>query len=258
MLILGLDLETTGLDIEKDRVIEIALVLYDTDLKIPLKMYSEFIHEPDAPAIDKNKVPAIMTDEMIACYGIDMTSTDDRNDLFGNMFDMVKEAEYIVAHNGNQFDKPMLKKFFVRYEEDFLHHAWIDTRTDIEYPKFCASRNLVYLAAYHGFVNPFPHRALFDVMTMLKVFSEYDVEEIVTRMRSPLVLYKALVDYNNKDLAKAVGFSWSEFTDCPYKGQKIWYKDIKECDVTEEWMEGLEFDIKKLIARKESEIRGRR
>ncbi|MHA1592380.1 MAG: 3'-5' exonuclease [Candidatus Heimdallarchaeaceae archaeon] len=242
MKVLGLDLETTGLDFEKDRIIEIGLVLYDTELKVPLRMYSEFIDEPNRPKIDRTKVAADITDEMLNIYGY-KTGPRERNDfLVDQLVEFFKEAEYVVAHNGNLFDKIMLKNFFDRYERILPETPWLDTRTDIVYPKHCVARNLIYLAAFHGFVNPFPHRALFDVMTMLKILDKYDVTQVIGRSLSPVVTLRANVSYNNKDLAKARGFMWSP-------ENKFWYKDMKECDVTDEWLDNLEFDVKMITVR---------
>jgi len=249
MRVLGIDLETTGVDFEKDRIIEIGLVLWDTDLKIPLRMSSQLIDEPGHPKIDSDNVPALITDEMVKEFGISMNDSRKVDLLFDFIIGLCKEARYIVAQNGNKFDKIMLKKFFDRYSKDFPDILWLDTRTDIEYPVHCHSKNLIYLAAFHGFVNPFPHRALFDIMTMLKLLDNYDIDEIIERMESPEVTLRACVTFDTKELAKAEGFSWSEFPDCPYRGSKIWYKIIKECDVTDEWIDSLEFKVKMIETR---------
>jgi oligoribonuclease (3'-5' exoribonuclease) len=36
MKLLGIDLETTGLDVTKDRIIEIGMVLWETDTQTPI------------------------------------------------------------------------------------------------------------------------------------------------------------------------------------------------------------------------------
>ena len=237
MKVLGLDLETTGVDLVKDRVIEIGMVLYDTVSEVPLKMFSEFINEPDQPVErDSFRDESPITDKMIEVHGLNMLAADHKNGLFEIISDMIEGAEYIVAHNGNKFDRIVLENFFKRYDQEFPSVPWIDTITDIVYPRHCAARNLIYLAGYHGFVNPFPHRAFFAVMTMLKIMSEYDMGEIIERMVSPMITLKANVSYQDKDYAKNEHFMWNP-------DKKIWYKDVKECDVTDEWIESLKFSI---------------
>lgn len=236
MRLLGLDLETTGVNFEKDRVIEIGLVLWDTDLNMPLQMYSEFICEPDRPGKDTDHVLTEIPDSVLKEFGIDMEMNGDAALLFDVINKMVLEADYIVAHNGNQFDKIMLQNFFDRYGERFPALPWIDTLTDINYPPHCVSRNLMYLAAFHGFVNPFPHRALFDVMTMFQILKHYNIEEIIERSQMIDVTVQAIVSFDNKELAKAQKFQWN-----PEK--KIWSKKMKESDVTEQWIDSLGFEI---------------
>jgi DNA polymerase III alpha subunit (gram-positive type) len=232
MIVLGLDLETTELDLEKSKVIEIGLVTYDTETKQPVHVYSEIVKEPDRPNINLENNASGLTDEVIEKWGIDSQHVvnEFKDILFKN------DPKYIVAHNGNKFDKLIMTNFLKRHQSNLPGLPWFDTMTDIAYPKFCTSRNLTYLAAFHGFVNPFPHRALFDVMTMLRVLSNYNFDDMLKRAESPTITLQAGVNFDTKDSAKAQGFLWE-----PTK--KIWYKEIKECDLTDEWINSLPFSI---------------
>jgi DNA polymerase-3 subunit epsilon len=230
MEVLGIDVETTGLDFATDRITEISAVLWDTERKIPLKFYSTLVKEDDRPKINDSEVVTIITDEMIEKYGVRPTT------VLAPLTFLFQKVDVIVAHNGNKFDRPMLEMFYKGYDCTFPTNVWIDTMTDIKYPQHCISRNLLYLAAFHGFVNPFPHRSLFDVVTMLKVLSFYDIQDILDRAQSPIVSLKAAVSYEDKDLAKAAGFKWDP-------DLKIWYMELKECDITEEWKRNLPFKV---------------
>ena len=86
-------------------------------------------------------------------------------------------------------------------------HTVIDTVMDLplDRAKF-KSMKLPYLAADHGFVNPFPHRALFDVLTMFKIASQYDLDEILKLARSPRIIIRAVVSFDEKQKAKDAGF----------------------------------------------------
>ena len=46
MKIAAIDLETTGLDPNTDKVIEVGACLFDWDAQGPLKLYSEFVQHP--------------------------------------------------------------------------------------------------------------------------------------------------------------------------------------------------------------------
>ena len=92
---------------------------------------------------------------------------------------------------------------------------------DVEYPSNCSARNLLYLAAYQGFINPFAHRAVFDALTMLRILSCYGIRRVVEVAKSPQVTIKANVSYEERQLAKDARFHWDA-------DSKSWLLDIKE------------------------------
>jgi fructose-1,6-bisphosphatase/sedoheptulose 1,7-bisphosphatase-like protein len=102
-----------------------------------------------------------------------------------------------------------------------LDLPWIDTAKDIPYPKSITTRKLTHLAAEHGFVNQMAHRAVTDVLTMLKVLSFYEAKTVVEWSSSPTIKIKAMVTRETKELAKERGSRW----DAP---SVAWFKEIKE------------------------------
>jgi DNA polymerase-3 subunit epsilon len=219
MLLLGIDFETTGLDIQTSKIIEIGAVLWDTETQTPVKIFSTLVDWPDLLEITQEITDiTTITFEQVKKYGMLHLSAFDR------FLDLHDEADYIVAHNGNNFDNPMLRANTRALNIDYKEKSWIDTTTDIEYPAHIRTRNLVTLAAEHGFLNPFPHRAVTDVMTMMRILSKYDIDKIITRAKSPMIRIKANVSYEEKDKAKDIGFRWD-------RENKKWYRDIKEMDL---------------------------
>jgi len=83
---------------------------------------------------------------------------------------------------------------------------------DVPSPPQITTRKLAHLAAEHGFLNPFAHRAVFDVLTMLKILSCYPIENVIISSNQPLMKLVALVAFDGRYKAKARGFS-SEFSD---------------------------------------------
>jgi DNA polymerase-3 subunit epsilon len=230
MLVLGLDLETTTFDQDILRITEVGAVLYDTDLKCPIEVQADLVYEPDIPLPMDTFVVGLtgITDDMIKNYG------KKPEDVLGKFFDLYKRAEYIVAHNGNEFDRPAMQNFIARYYSQDLMKAngiepkhWIDTMTDVPYGEYINTRKLEDLTGRHGFLNPFPHRAFTDVMSMLRIMSEYDFDEVVKISHSPTLKFHANVDYHNKDVAKQAGFKWDT------AARKWWYK-MKECFIDQE------------------------
>lgn len=209
MLLLGLDFETTGLDTAKDMIIEVGAVLWDTVSQSPKVCYSDFVLYGEAMVI-----PPEITD-------ITGISLDDVLDfgkppsvVLGTVLDLLKSANFVVAHNGTSFDKPLFDAHLDRLGIPRVEKIWLDTMTDIEFPASIKTSKLTYLAAEHGFVNPFAHRAVFDVMTMMKMLAKYDIYKIIANNAEPKVLLQAICRPPWEDagqstnIAKEHGFRW--------------------------------------------------
>lgn len=232
MRLLGLDFETTGLDTVKDRITEMGACLWDVELKRPLTTVGVFMHEKEFPKLSPEIVRLTgLTDEILEEFG----TLPKANLEWLERFCEKHKVDYIVAHNGENFDKPFL---FAELSRHSVAGAclralpWIDTRTDIPFPTEPDSRRLRHLALDCGFINPFEHRAVFDVLTMLKVLSHYDIQEVLAYQKIPFVTVRAMVPapWNDggvgKDKAKAQRYSWERLGDLVYP--KWWVKRVKE------------------------------
>lgn len=243
MKLLFLDLESTGLNTKEDRITEICACLWESKSKEILRFYNSFVKSPDLPkgyikdeTIELNGI----TNDMIENYGL-FTQF-----MFWDIAHLFKEADYVCAHNGNMFDKPLFLNELNRYIEyidadDFLNFKkhWIDSSIDIPYPDDIKTRKLVHLAAEHGFINPFPHRAFADVLTMIKIIENYNIEEIIERSKIPNIKVTALVTFHNKELAKNAGFRWDNLN-------KLWTRTYK-LDELEKIRNTFLFDTKEEI-----------
>lgn len=219
MKVLGLDFETTGLNATSDRVIEIGAVVWDTDRQQPVALQSDLVLPDPFPGLIEEivKITGIQ-EEDLKTFGID------GNVAFEKLLSLVAECDYIVAHNA-EFDRSFYRQELMNYglsEEG--ETPWIDTVTDIPYSSDIVTRKLTYLAAEHGFVNTYAHRAVFDTLTMLSLLNRYDLAEVVERSKSPSVTVTSHVTFEEKDKAKNMGFRW----DAP---NKKWIKTMKLCDV---------------------------
>jgi DNA polymerase-3 subunit epsilon len=139
---------------------------------------------------------------------------------------MADEADFILAANGKKFDKLVMDAFLNRYFVEPVvttKYEWVDLY-EFPFPETCKYRNLLYLAAYYGFINPFPHRALSDAMTMMKIASNFDMQEILNRRATPPITLVAKVSYNNRAQASERGFMWQ-------KARKAWIRVIHESDL---------------------------
>jgi DNA polymerase III alpha subunit (gram-positive type) len=220
MRILGLDFETTGLSAEKDHVIEIGAVVWETETKKPVTMYSELIKPEGFIGLPTEIIQITgIDDQSLFDYGVEAQGA------FKKLHSLIESTEFIVAHNA-PFDRSFLNIGLEKWGLPPVTKSWLDTLADIPYPKGIVTRKLDYLAAEHKVLNPFSHRAVFDVLTMLSVLNKYDLKEVIERSKSPNVEVTAIVSFDEKDKAKDLGFHWDG------KGRR-WFKDFKQCDLDE-------------------------
>lgn len=236
MRLLGIDFETTGLEIGKVSVVEVGMALWDTNIRVAVKV-AGYLVDPgpgafwEPGACDTNGLsPEICTE-----YGVLETTG------LKQVLSWMNVADVMVAHNGNKFDKPILIDWAKKHNMPFDHEKpWIDTKTDLNTPQHNSTR-LFYMGADHGFLNPFPHRALFDVMSMMKVLDCYDIHKVLEYSNTPTILVKAIVSFHNNQLARARGYH------AEYENGKfvMWNMPIKE-NMLEQEREGCRiagFDI---------------
>ena len=219
MKLLFVDFESTWtkpVDPEQALITEIGAVLFDWSSKKPLSIYSELVYSEDHPKSPPELVELTgITDAMLEDYGVPVGMA-----LY-KLLNLIERADFIVAHNGTGFDKPLLKAECGRHGMPFPETPWIDTRTDIPFPKRIGARKLSYLAAEHGFLNPFAHRAVFDCLTTAEVLKPYDILEVIELSKQPLIHAVAKVSYQDRALAKEAGYYWDG-------EKKNWFRPMKE------------------------------
>lgn len=238
MRLLGIDFETTGLDYAKDRIIEVGTSLWEVGVDGPIANREDFIYDETYPRI---------TEEIERLTGITQARIREFGQppkfIFSTLEGYCKTygVSYLVAHNGNGFDRPFLLAELARLNLDcpFLRQVgWIDTKLDIPFDYEPESRKLNHLLMEHGYINPFPHRALFDTVFMMKMLMGYDIKEVLEYRDKKNIVIRAVVphprhdDGAGKDKAKALGFRWQEANYKPYPGW--WVKVVKEDKLAEE------------------------
>lgn len=216
-LVCGLDFETTGLDPENDRVIEIGAVLYEWETSLPVQFYSTLVR-PDRPIPPEITKITGITDEQVDCYGKPETKA------FQDLEDLLVFADYAMAFHGNEFDRPFYLATCSRCGHEPSPIMWLDVAIDIKYPENIKTRNLQHLAAEFMFLNPFRHRAVFDVLTMFKVAQNFSLDDIIARAQEPTFYVQIFSSYEDKEKVKALGYRW-------FPEKKMWWKGpIKQSD----------------------------
>lgn len=208
----------------KDRPIEVGAILYSTTQQKCLESQG-FLVKADVPiSAEITKLTGI-TQKAVDKFGFDS------GDSLGIVQDMIDSADAVIGHNVVRFDKRMLQAWSARHETPISERLWIDTYTDLPDTEV---GKLTLMAANAGFLNLFPHSALTDALTVLKLVEKYDIEKVVERAKSPMVVVQAHQARHENDLAKKAKFRW-------LPDKKMWWKAVKEMDL-EEFGKTLQFD----------------
>jgi DNA polymerase III epsilon subunit-like protein len=237
MNILGVDCETTGFDVKQERITELGYVVWDTEKKTPLLIEDSFLFDTTYTEKFTPEVVEMMervcgiTPQILQEWG---RSPKEELDTLEDVIEK-HNIKHIVAHNGNAYDRPLLMAEMARNDvpTPFINKCmWLDTLVDIPFKTQPDSRKLKYLACDHGFMNPFAHRAVFDVLTMLTLLSQYNIEEVIAYSRIPSKIIRALVSYDDREKAKSMKYMWEKCGDKTFA--KCWVKVIKEDKVAAE------------------------
>lgn len=169
MIIAGLDLESTGLDTQKDRIFEIAIVPYHFETK---RCLGKWVHRVNPMMPINPKAQAV--------HGIslaDLSGAPLWEDIAQKAASILSKAHMVVAHNGNSFDIPMLAAEFARTKIKIPSFEVFDTMgatwatEDGKSPKLqemCFALDIDYDPAA-------AHAAEYDVMRMMEcVFKALD------------------------------------------------------------------------------------
>ncbi|WP_407147839.1 3'-5' exonuclease [Bradyrhizobium sp. ORS 86] len=222
-----LDTETTGLDSQKDEIIELGMVKFDylPDGRIVgvRDSFSAF-NEPTVPIPDEVTALTGITDEMVAGHRIGEAT----------VMAFVEDAVIVVAHNAG-FDR----KFSERYWPIFERKAWGCSATEVDWRKhgFEGSR-LGYLLNGAGFFHQ-AHRAVDDCHALLEILalelpatgSPALALLLETARRKTMRVWAEQSPFDLKDSLKRRGYRWSDGSD---GRPRSWYIDVGETALDDE------------------------
>lgn len=215
---LGIDLETTGLNEYEDEIIEIGLVLYAPEDKTIVEMESFLVQRGilGGKAIpDEIEALTGISELMRNAHGESVDQAAARLHLY------LDRAHKVVAHN-RDFETRFLGERLSIWIEDA---RWIDTRYDLPYePESKGNGSLSEICMSHGIFNPCPHRALPDALAMMQLLAKYPYYDVAMLAKEPKIHIIALVSYDERDKAKALGYHWDGLT-------KTWGKQVKASKV---------------------------
>lgn len=245
MKLLGLDTEGVnqniqqGLNFDTDRITEIAAILYDWDYKQPVKIADFLFNEAGRISVNEELIFLNgMDDAFLTEHGVcGQTAIVPRLEAVNKL---IEECDAVVFWNGFRYDMSMLEAMYDRYGVEFKiktkNKPFIDGLLDLDHPKFLRKLSMDSMQIHYKKMNPFPHRALTDVLTMMSVCEEYDMtrafessimSNVVTviadfsmpaRGSSPSAYDQFEV---TKDRVKSLGFHWNP-------DNKTWSTQMRE------------------------------
>ncbi len=172
MKLLGIDLETSGLDASKGEILEVGAALFDVPSRTIIYQFSTLCYAECNPAehINNISVPALL------CVNQAMTT-----DFLGLFNKLINMCDALIAHN-NSFEKQWLG----------VHMPWIDksirwlcTRYDFKWPN-TVNLKLQSIAGAMGVPYMNAHRALPDVNIMFDCLARLpDLEAQLSNLLPP-------------------------------------------------------------------------
>ncbi|MEM9566999.1 MAG: 3'-5' exonuclease [Cyanobacteria bacterium P01_E01_bin.34] len=227
MNVLIIDTETTGLDPQRDRVIELGAILYSIDHNSTLHQLSVLLPTDCNPQEKLNGISAA------ASQAISNPLLHQSLAIFGQM---VAESDYAIAHNAD-FDRQWFNgQHLPQLTKDNQPLPWLCTMSDFRWPLAAKQGcSLVNLALDYGIGVNAAHRALTDCQLIAMLFDRVtNLPALVALASQPKYLYRANVSYDNRSLAKEAGFRWNSKA-------KIWSRKLGEQEI-----DALPFSVSRL------------
>jgi DNA polymerase-3 subunit epsilon len=214
---LVLDVETTGIDPKSAEIIEVGLLQFSWEPDAKTCRFLEsvsFLRQPS------HVIPANIT----KITGIDDAMVAGRKMDWKRVQKLIDSSDVLIAHN-MEFDRGFLSASGSLDLED-CHWACSIAHIDWRAKGF-GSRALNYLAADHGFVNPFAHRALFDCATTFRLVSQYFPELYKRSLEKEYWIHATGAAFEKKDLLKNNHYRWD-------RERRVWKKRTVESELAGE------------------------
>jgi DNA polymerase III subunit epsilon len=218
------DVETTGIDPEHDKIIELGMCVFEygrNDGQIYRMIGSwDWLEDPEIPLPPEITRLTGITDQMVAGHRIDDAAV---NDLLGKVV-------LVIAHHA-AFDRGFLE----RRLPVFATKHWACSLSDIDWrAEGIRSSALEFIAYSLGFFHD-GHRAASDCRATLHVLSQSLPQ--TSRLALAALLEKARTrvwrlwardaPFEMKDLLKARGYTWSPGD---FGRPRCWFRDVPDAE----------------------------
>ncbi|MEN9843782.1 MAG: hypothetical protein RLZZ612_1611 [Pseudomonadota bacterium] len=215
--VLLLDTETTGLEANRERIIELALLRVQVDLSTgqpvgDVQLY-DGVEDPGRP------IPPAITQ----LTGITDTQVCGQRLNEAEVARLLDGVDVVIAHNAS-FDRPFVETRFPA----FAHAAWACSWTDVDWKSAGhSSAKLAHLAASSGWFYE-AHRAEADCHALLAVLAQKHPTQTGSYLNCLWAagqqrhhkLYATGAPFESKDVLKTRGYRWDGL-------QKVWQQTLR-------------------------------
>jgi DNA polymerase-3 subunit epsilon len=226
------DVETTGIDRETDRIIELGIVrfTYDQLTGQPVEVVgtASYFEDPGRPVPPEIVSLTGITDDMVRGQRIPEDA----------VHQLLEGVGLVIAHNAS-FDRPFVERRLPLFEQ--LH--WGCTQRDIDWRALgIGSHSLEFLVYKHLRAFFDGHRAVDDCRATLAVVATPTANGTVpfAKLRESCLVPRVRVcavgsPIETKDLLKARGYRWNGMDRQPVK---TWCREIlkQELEAEQEWL----------------------
>ena len=227
------DVESTGLNIDHDDIIQIALLPFEYEassgkiLRIFKEQAYESYNEPKVPITEEATLITGITNDMVKNKRID----------YNHIEEIVQQTDLVIAHNAF-FDRPMVEKYW----DCFKNTAWTCTFSSINWLKegFSSSK-LEFLGFNFGWFYD-GHTALNDceacmalLTETLPISNQTVFEACRKNAKNKSYLIKALnAPYDKRQLLRRKGYKWRPAD--KFNG-KIWWIELPSFEDEVLWLQ---------------------
>ena len=240
---LVIDVEATGLSIQNDDVIQLAMLPFDYEVDTGLitdvhhTLAFEALREPSTAISEEASVLTGITDEMVSGKSIN----------YADVIQIVSQSDFIIAHNA-RFDRPMVERLWPCFTEK----PWSCTFDSVDWLRegFSAGK-LDYIGTQFGwFYNG--HRALADCEACLALLaqtlpkSNKRVLELVrdAAYQSDYLIRAVGAPFEEKNTLKERGYRWRP---AELPNGKVWWTVSSDPDAEIEWLRSEVYRFDKVI-----------
>ena len=224
------DVETTGMDIDDDQVIELGMVVFEyaavSGRVGPVVARYDGLEDPGRPIPPESTRIHGISDAMVSGRRLDEAAIGT----------VLQDVSLVIAHNAG-FDRPFLEARLPL----FSRLPWACSIRDIHWKDHgYGSSALEFLAYRAGFFYD-AHRAMMDCLAVLAVLAQPlgatgqpALQALLERARQPAYQVAALRShFDTKDLLKARGYRW-------HAQDRVWVGEIAAAgrDAELAWLKG--------------------